>query len=64
MSYIRPEFLTDASPDAIEHAIREAEATRNRYDRKASTLRGLLATRLDQIKAGTWPPKPDSEAAS
>lgn len=60
MTHIRPEFMTNASPEAIEHAIREAEATRDRYDRKASVLRGLLATRRDQIAAGTWPPEAES----
>ncbi|MGQ4350492.1 hypothetical protein [Streptomyces sp. SAS_275] len=56
MTYIAPDFLTHAAPEAIERAITEAEATRDRYDRKASVLRGLLATRHDQIAAGTWPP--------
>ena len=56
MTYIAPDFMTDATPEAIERAIREAEATRDRYARKASVLRGLLATRHDQIAAGTWPP--------
>jgi hypothetical protein len=56
MTYIAPDFMTHAAPEAIERAIAEAEATRDRYDRKASVLRGLLATRHDQIAAGTWPP--------
>jgi hypothetical protein len=54
MTYIAPHFMTDASPAEIERAISEAEITRDRYDRKASVLRGLLATRRDQIAAGTW----------
>ncbi len=62
MTSIRPEFMTNASPEAIEFAFREAETTRDRYDRKASVLRGLLATRHDQIAAGTWPPKTDAPA--
>lgn len=57
MTYIAPDFMTHAAPEAIEAAIREAEATRDRYARKASVLRGLLATRHDQIAAGTWPPQ-------
>jgi hypothetical protein len=57
VTYIRPEFMTNASPEAIEHAIREAELTRDRYAKKASVLRGLLDVRHDQIAAGTWPPK-------
>lgn len=56
MTYIRPEFMTNASPEAIEAAIREAEVTRDRYASKVSVLNGLLATRRDQITAGTWPP--------
>jgi hypothetical protein len=58
---IDPLFAIHASPEAIQIAIREAEATSKRYDRKASALRGLLDTRRSQIAAGTWPPKPDSE---
>lgn len=61
MTYIAPHFMTDATPAEIESAIREAEATRDRYDRKASVLRGLLATRRDQIAAGTWTQKPVAE---
>ncbi|MEU0181813.1 hypothetical protein ABZ312_11580 [Streptomyces sp. NPDC006207] len=57
MTYLAPHFMTDATPEQIEREIREAEATRDRYDRKASVLRGLLATRNDQIAAGTWTPK-------
>lgn len=56
MTHIAPDFMTHAAPEAIERAITAAEATRDRYDRKASLLRGLLATRHDQIAAGTWPP--------
>ncbi|WP_432027417.1 hypothetical protein [Streptomyces sp. 1222.5] len=56
MSYIAPHFMTDATPEQIERAITEAEATSQRYARKASVLRGLLATRRDQIAAGTWQP--------
>jgi|1185.fasta_scaffold03971_5 hypothetical protein len=63
MSYIAPDFMTHAAPEAIEHAIREAEATSQRYAKKASVLRGLLATRHDQIAAGTWPPKTDTPSA-
>lgn len=63
MTYIAPHFMTDAPPEAIERAIREAEVTRDRYDRKASVLRGLLATRRDQIAAGTWKPVPAAEGA-
>jgi ClpP class serine protease len=55
VTYISPDFMTHASPEAIESAIREAEATRDRYAKKVSVLRGLLATRHDQIAAGTWP---------
>lgn len=62
MTHIAPTFMTHASPEAIEASIREAEATRDRYDKKASVLRGLLATRRDQIAAGTWPPTTDAEA--
>jgi hypothetical protein len=58
MTDIAPDFMTHAAPQAIEAAIREAEATRDRYAKKASALRGLLATRHDQIAAGTWPPEP------
>lgn len=57
MTHIATHFMTDASPAEIERAISEAEATRDRYDRKASVLRGLLATRHDQIAAGTWETK-------
>ncbi|MGA6223503.1 hypothetical protein ACPESV_24595 [Streptomyces umbrinus] len=56
MTYIAPQFMTHAAPEAIEAAIRDAEATRDRYAKKVSVLRGLLATRHDQIAAGTWPP--------
>ena len=63
MSYIDPHFMTDATPEEIKRAISEAEATRDRYERKASVLRGLLATRRDQIVAGTWPQKPAAPAA-
>lgn len=56
MTYIAPDFMTHAAPEAIEYAIREAQATSDRYAKKASVLRGLLATRHDQIAAGTWPP--------
>ncbi len=62
MAHIAPAFYIHASPDAIRHAIREAELTRDRYEKKASVLRGLLATRLDQIEAGTWPPRTDAPA--
>ena len=58
MSYIAPRFMTNSTPAEIERAISEAEATRDRYERKASVLRGLLHTRHDQISAGTWPPMP------
>jgi hypothetical protein len=63
MTYIAPQFMTDAEPEAIEREIRQAEATRDRYDRKASVLRGLLATRRDQIAAGTWQPQAAVEGA-
>jgi hypothetical protein len=63
MTYIAPHFMTDATPAEIERAITEAEATRDRYDRKASVLRGLLATRRDQIAAGTWQPQATVEGA-
>lgn len=59
MTYIAPAFMTHAAPEAIEAAIRETENTRDRYARKVSVLRGLLATRHDQITAGTWPPNTD-----
>lgn len=58
MTHIRTEFMANASPEAIEHAIRDAELTRNRYAKKVSALRGLLAVRRDQIRAGTWPAAP------
>jgi hypothetical protein len=63
VTYIAPHFMTDATPEEIERAIRDAEATRDRYARKASVLRGLLATRHDQIAAGTWQPKPAAAPA-
>jgi hypothetical protein len=63
VTYIAPHFMTDASPEQIERAITEAEATRDRYARKASVLRGLLATRRDQIAAGTWQPVNATPAA-
>lgn len=59
MTYIAPHFYTDATPEQIERAITEAEATRDRYAKQVSVLRGLLATRHDQITAGTWPPNTD-----
>ena len=62
MTYIAPHFMTDASPLEIERAIRDAEVTRDRYAKKASVLRGLLATRHGQIAAGTWKPKSDPAA--
>lgn len=52
-------FATNASPEAIEFAIREADATSQSYAKKASALRGLLDTRRAQIAAGTWPPPKD-----
>ncbi|MFG3170611.1 hypothetical protein [Streptomyces sp. NPDC048200] len=58
MTFIAPGFYTDATPTEIERAITEAEATRDRYAQHASVLRGLLATRRDQIAAGTWTAKP------
>ncbi|MFJ8798465.1 hypothetical protein [Streptomyces sp. NPDC102487] len=58
MTHIAPHFYTDATPAEIECAVTEAEATRDRYAEKASVLRGLLATRRDQIAAGTWTAKP------
>lgn len=64
MTYIAPAFMTHASPEAIEYAIREAQATSGRYAKKASVLRGLLATRHDQIAAGTWPPQDPALPAS
>ena len=63
MTYIAPSFMTHASPQAIEFAIREAQAASDRYAKKATVLRGLLATRHDQIAAGTWPPaEPETPA--
>jgi hypothetical protein len=63
VTYIAPAFMTHAAPEAIESAIRDAEATRDRYDRKTAVLRGLLATRRDQIAAGTWPGASDETPA-
>ncbi|MER7813841.1 hypothetical protein [Streptomyces sp. NPDC096153] len=57
---IEPLYAIHASPESIEIAIREAEATSKRYANKASALRGLLDTRRAQIAAGTWPPKTDT----
>lgn len=60
MAHIDPLYAIHASPESIEIAIREAEATSRRYANKASALRGLLDTRRAQIAAGTWPtPKQD-----
>lgn len=56
---IDPLFAANASIEAIEIAIREAEGTSRRYANKASALRGLLGVRHEQIAAGTWPPKND-----
>lgn len=55
-SHPDPLFATHASPEAIQNAIRDAETTSHHYAKKASALRDLLATRQDQITAGTWPP--------
>lgn len=56
-AHIDPLYALHASPESIEIAIREAEATSQRYAKKASALRGLLDTRRAQIAAGTWPQK-------
>lgn len=57
---IDPLFAIHASPEAIELAVREAEATSQRYAKKASALRGLLDVRRGQIAAGEWPSKDDT----
>ena len=50
---------SDHCADFVQGLVRSAEATRDRYAKKASVLRGLLATRHDQIAAGTWPAASD-----
>lgn len=64
VGHLDPLFAANASVEAIEIAIREAEGTSRRYANKASALRGLLGVRREQIAAGTWPPKSDDASAS
>ncbi|WP_200309464.1 hypothetical protein [Streptomyces adelaidensis] len=58
-SRINPRFAAHASPAAIDHAIREADAASRRYALKADALRRLLDARREQVAAGTWPSKDD-----
>lgn len=59
-----PLFFEHASLDAIECAIKEGTAARDRIDRQIGKLKELHARRLQQIEAGEWPdnPIPDVDA--
>lgn len=50
-----------AAPQAIEYAIKQATAKRDRLNREIAWLDALYQRRQSQIEAGTWPPKTRAE---
>jgi hypothetical protein len=56
-----PLFFEHASLGAIECAIKEGTAARDRIDRQVNKLKELHARRLQQVEAGEWPPQPIPE---
>lgn len=58
-SPLRPEFIENASPDAIAHQLELARTNRDQWQVRVEQLVRLLDTRLGQIEAGTWPGQPE-----
>ncbi|MGW9299633.1 hypothetical protein ACWHA3_02245 [Streptomyces cyaneofuscatus] len=48
-------YAEHASPDSIRHEITKARTTRDQWEKHIDALDALLAYRLAQIAAGSWP---------
>lgn len=53
---ISPGYALNAAPQAIEHHLKTLRRRRAALDRAISRYEALLAERLAQVEAGTWPP--------
>lgn len=49
-------FRTHASAEQIELRMRTVRELADQYTRRADLLGALLAERMAQVEAGTWPP--------
>ncbi|MEU3976864.1 hypothetical protein [Streptomyces bacillaris] len=48
-------YAENASPDSIRHEIAKARTTRDQWEKHIDALDALLAYRLAQVDAGSWP---------
>lgn len=61
-SRYRESFAEHASIEGIDHELDAARKALRAQERYIGWLEGVRRARLEQIAAGTWPPKPDEGA--